>query len=214
MKDLSNIPGIDNTDPDYVNGKIVELVTLVKENIHQDIIQFHQKLMDLASITANDNQDNEANGYQTIQALISLINSEAYTKSESDANFLDEANNLSDLDNPATARSNIDVYSTSETDALISNNVKLGGGVTSTGAIDGNIKKLGSWTVAKSSTGVYTITHSLNTQDLIIIATASGTDQNIVADVFNKTNTSFRVLVRDTSGHSVDDGPFNFIALQ
>ena len=214
MKDLSNVPGIDNTDPNYVNGKVVELVTLVKEDIHQDIIQFFQKIMDLESIVANDNQDNEANGYQTLQAMVALINSEAYTKTESNDRFLEEAENLADLDNPTTARTNLDVFSKSETSGLISNNVKLGGGVTSAGAIDGNIKKLGSWTVAKSSTGVYTVTHTLGTQDLIIIATASSTDQNIVADVFNKTNTSFRLLVRDTSGHTVADGSFNFIALQ
>jgi hypothetical protein len=213
MKDLSNVPGIDNTDPNYVNGKIVELVTLVKEDIHQDIIQLHQKLMDLASIVANDNQDNEANGYQLLQALISLINSEAYTKTEANDRFLDEANNLSDLDNAATARSNLDVYSTSQTDALISNNVKLGGGVIADGSEDGGITDIGSWSSAKISTGIYEITHSLNTQDLIVMATSKTTDLIVSADAFNKTNTTFRIKMTDENNVQFD-GRFNFIALQ
>ena len=212
-RDLSAQPGIGN-DGNFLNGNLVDNQTVVGEGVNQDMVQIWQKLLDLAGITPHALADNESTGYQLLQALIFLINSEAYTKSESDDKFLDEAENLADLDNPATARTNLDVFSKSETSGLISNNVKLGGGVTSAGAIDGNIKKLGDWTVAKSSPGVYTVTHTLNTQDLIIIATASGTDQNIVADVFNKTNTSFRLLVRDTSGHAVADGSFNFIALQ
>ena len=42
---------------------------------------------------------------------------DVYTKAESNANFLDESSNLSDLPNTATARTNLDVYSKAESDA-------------------------------------------------------------------------------------------------
>tara|TARA_R110000822_G_scaffold189006_2_gene328029 strand:+ start:235 stop:1860 length:1626 start_codon:yes stop_codon:yes gene_type:complete len=42
---------------------------------------------------------------------------DVYTKTESNANFLNESSNLSDLPNKATARTNLDVYSTTESNA-------------------------------------------------------------------------------------------------
>lgn len=44
---------------------------------------------------------------------------EAYTKAESDSNFLAKTQNLNDLPNKATARTNLSVYSQSQVDALI-----------------------------------------------------------------------------------------------
>ena len=71
-QDLSNASGIE-IDPDYVNGKIKDKQTRVNAFINQDIIQFFQKLMSLAGITANNDFDNESNGYQFIDALIAKI---------------------------------------------------------------------------------------------------------------------------------------------
>jgi hypothetical protein len=81
-RDLSAQTRVDNTDPDYVNGKLVDSTesvegTLIGEGINQDIVQFFQKLMDLASLVANGDPDNEANGYQFIAALIDKIQEEA-----------------------------------------------------------------------------------------------------------------------------------------
>lgn len=69
MKDLSLQQGIDNSDADFLNGKIKDHETLVGEGVNQDPIQFFQKLMNLAGLTPNGNEDNEANGYQLIEAL-------------------------------------------------------------------------------------------------------------------------------------------------
>lgn len=76
MKDLSNATRIDNTDPDYLNGKLVDGAngTLIDTVVNQDVIQFFQKLMSLAGLTANDQFDNESNGYQLIQALYNVVN--------------------------------------------------------------------------------------------------------------------------------------------
>ena len=68
-KDLGNQDGIDNSDPNYVNGKLIDFVTKVGAGINQDMVQFFQKLMGKAQITASDDNDNEANGYQFIDAL-------------------------------------------------------------------------------------------------------------------------------------------------
>lgn len=73
-QDLSLQQGVDDTDPDYVNGKIVDNVTIAGTGINQDIIQFFQKLMDDAALSANDKFDNETNGYQFIEVLIQKIN--------------------------------------------------------------------------------------------------------------------------------------------
>ena len=211
-RDLSAQSGIGN-DANFLNGNLVDNQTVVGEGVNQDMVQVWQKLLNLAGITPNTLADNESNGYQLLQALIFLVNSEAYTKTEADDKFLDEANNLDDLDNVATARTNLDVYSTSEVDNLISNNVKLGGGVIADGSEDGGITDIGSWSSAKISTGIYEITHSLNTQNLIIMATSKTTDLIVSADPFNKTNTSFRIKMADEN-NTVTDGRFNFIALQ
>lgn len=211
-RNLSTQSGVGN-DANFLNGNLVDFQTVVGEGVNQDMVQLWQKLLDTAGITPNTLADNESNGYQLLQALIFLVNSEAYTKSEANDRFLDEANNLNDLDNVAAARSNLNVYSTSEVDNLISNNVKLGGGVIADGSEDSGITDIGSWSSAKISTGVYEITHSFNTQDLIIMATSKTTDLIVSADAFNKTNTSFRVLMNDEN-NVASDGRFNFIALQ
>lgn len=44
---------------------------------------------------------------------------ESYTKAESDAKYAVKSNNLSDLTNKATARTNLSVYSKAEVDALL-----------------------------------------------------------------------------------------------
>ena len=70
-RDLSAQDGI-GSDANYLNGDLVDGQTVVGEGINQDIVQFFQKLMDLAQIAANGNPDNEANGYQFIEALGTL----------------------------------------------------------------------------------------------------------------------------------------------
>jgi len=72
-KDLSLQTGVDNTDSDYLNGKIVDGVTEIGEGINQDIIQFFQKLMDDAGFSPSGDADNEANGYEFVSALLVKI---------------------------------------------------------------------------------------------------------------------------------------------
>lgn len=67
-KNLSLAPGI-GSDVNFLNGNIVDLQTIVNSHINQDIVQFFQKLMSVASLSANNNFDNEANGYQFIEAF-------------------------------------------------------------------------------------------------------------------------------------------------
>jgi len=71
-KDLSSATGI-GTSADYLNGNLVPVVTVASVDINQDIVQFFQKLMSLAGLTANGDFDNEANDYQFIDAL-KLVN--------------------------------------------------------------------------------------------------------------------------------------------
>lgn len=73
MKDLSLAPGI-GTDAQFLNGNIVDGTTIINEFVHQDIIQFFQKMMSLAAKTPNGKFDNETNGYQLIDALIGINN--------------------------------------------------------------------------------------------------------------------------------------------
>lgn len=68
-KDLSAQDGVDTTDSDYVNGKIVDGKTIIGEGINQDIVQFFQGLMSQGGVTASGDNDNETNGYQFITAL-------------------------------------------------------------------------------------------------------------------------------------------------
>lgn len=83
-RDLSAQQGVDNTDGDYVNGKLVDGVngTLVGEGINQDIVQYFQKLMDLAGLSPNGDPDNEVNGYQFITALEAVVRSYGATTSQ------------------------------------------------------------------------------------------------------------------------------------
>ena len=79
-KDLSLQTGIDNGDANFLNGKLVNNATLAGEGINQDIVQFFQKLMDNAGLSANGNEDNELNGYQFIDALLKYVNDGLLTK--------------------------------------------------------------------------------------------------------------------------------------
>jgi hypothetical protein len=78
MRDLSNAEGI-GSDVNYLNGDLVDDQTEINEFINQDLVQFFQKLADLASIAFNDLPDNETNDYQTVEALESVVRSFAAT---------------------------------------------------------------------------------------------------------------------------------------
>jgi hypothetical protein len=74
-KNLSQATRI-GTNPDFLNGDIVDGAggTLVNTHVNQDLVQFFQKLMALAGLSPNGNFDNEVNGYQLIDALLSVVN--------------------------------------------------------------------------------------------------------------------------------------------
>lgn len=80
MRDLSAQTGI-GADGNYLNGNLVDNQTLVGEGINQDLVQFFQKLADLASIVFNGLPDNETNGYQLIEALETVVRSFAASTS-------------------------------------------------------------------------------------------------------------------------------------
>lgn len=76
MRILADIINTEAPDTDYVNGRIRnrndisgDPGTPVIEELYGDIVQFFQKLLILAEITANDLPDNETNGHQTLEAL-------------------------------------------------------------------------------------------------------------------------------------------------
>lgn len=78
MKNLSLDPLINNTDTDFLNGKIDNGITKPNEHIHQDIIQFFQKLAAITNTVPNDLFDNETNDYQLIDALRKYISFASY----------------------------------------------------------------------------------------------------------------------------------------
>jgi hypothetical protein len=73
MNDLSAQATVDNTDPDFVNGKITDLQTIVGEGINQDIVQFFQGLIDFVSLAISNQPDNQTNGYDTLTALEAFV---------------------------------------------------------------------------------------------------------------------------------------------
>lgn len=80
MRILSNIANTDIPDADYPKGRIRNRNlgggipgTPVIEEVYGDIIQFFQKLVDVAGITENDLPDNESNGHQLLEAFVDYI---------------------------------------------------------------------------------------------------------------------------------------------
>lgn len=83
MRNKATLPNIDLTDPDFLLGRIKNNTgandgTPVNEFVYGDIHQFFAKLLNLAGLTPNGLPDNEANGYQTIDALISIASKNDY----------------------------------------------------------------------------------------------------------------------------------------
>lgn len=83
MRNKATLSNIDLSDPNYLLGRIKNDTgssdgTPVNEFVYGDIHQFFAKLLNLAGITPNDIPDNELNGYQTIEALISIASKNDY----------------------------------------------------------------------------------------------------------------------------------------
>lgn len=77
MRKLSSNENVNLSDPNYPNGRIRNNTgagngTPVNEAVYGDIHVNKDKLMDLYGIEANGLPDNEANGYQIIEALRAL----------------------------------------------------------------------------------------------------------------------------------------------
>jgi len=75
FNDIPNTP----TSVDYPNGELIDETTPgsndgtpVNRDVYGDIIQFFQKLLIDAGITADGNPDNVTNGYQLIEAMDKL----------------------------------------------------------------------------------------------------------------------------------------------
>lgn len=83
MRNKATLPNIDLTDPNFLLGRIKNNTgandgTPVNEFVYGDIHQFFAKLLNLAGLVPNGFPDNEANGYQTIDALISIASKNDY----------------------------------------------------------------------------------------------------------------------------------------
>lgn len=79
MRNKATITNIDNSNPAYLNGRIVDdngsgNGTPVNEFLYGDKHQFFEKLMALAGISPNGQPENEINGYQLIDALHAFAN--------------------------------------------------------------------------------------------------------------------------------------------
>jgi len=102
-RDLSVQPNIDNSDPgNYPNTRVKNTVGAVPgtdwtEEVTGDAIQFFQKLLIDASITANGNPDNVANGYQLIDALVDKISRNG-VKRQSSTTLANSTINTTELD--------------------------------------------------------------------------------------------------------------------
>lgn len=69
MKDISSQLAV---DANTLSGKIDGTVIATKE-INDPMVQFFQKLLDIASIVPNGDDENESNGYQLIEALTEAV---------------------------------------------------------------------------------------------------------------------------------------------
>ena len=74
MRKLSSNSNVIISDPNYPNGRVRDNTgtgngTPVNEGVYGDIHVNKDKLMDLYGIESNGLPDNEANGYQIIEAL-------------------------------------------------------------------------------------------------------------------------------------------------
>ena len=69
MRVLENQTGVEAPSGDYPKGRIVDAQTVVGEGVNGDMVQFFQRMAELAGVTENDLPDNITNGYQLIQAL-------------------------------------------------------------------------------------------------------------------------------------------------
>jgi len=83
MRKLSSNENVILSDPNYPNGRIRNNTgtgngTPVNEAVYGDIHTNKDKLMDLYGIAPNNLPDNDANGYQIIEALIALASKNDY----------------------------------------------------------------------------------------------------------------------------------------
>lgn len=94
-----------------------------------------------------------------------------------------------------------------------SQRVVLGGLVDSNGNKVNTTSQIGTYTVSRSSLGVYYINHNLNYNGLIGLATPDFPDHVAAVDRYSHTTSSFRILIRDHNNNLVDGG-FFFVAFK
>ena len=81
MKKISQLSVPKQVDADFPNGAIINETdtqdgTPVIREIYNDVLVNLYKLLDVTGITANGNEDSETNGYQIIEALRKLANTQ------------------------------------------------------------------------------------------------------------------------------------------
>jgi len=69
----------------------------------------------------------------------------------------------------------------------------------------------GGWSVAHTSTGVYTLTHNLNLQAPAIGALATSATSGVLVQWIDNTNLNTTIFHLTTSGGSAADGAFTFL---
>ena len=94
-----------------------------------------------------------------------------------------------------------------------SQQVVLGGAVWDDGTKRTEIPQIGNWTVNRTSLGVYYINHDLNFEGLLVMAIPDFPDHTTAYDLWNMSETSFRITVRNHDNNIVDGG-FSFIAIK
>jgi len=111
-------------DPARFNNAVFdELLALITAGgltpAENNLTQVRQAVINIVDDMSDSLRGGVSSAGDNLAKLLALINLR-YTSAQSDARYLLETNNLADLTNDATARNNLGVYSTTQTDQAIS----------------------------------------------------------------------------------------------
>lgn len=142
----------------------------------------------------------------TLADWCNFIDSEVRSDTENDARYLLESNNLSDLDNINTARSNLGVYSTFAVNSLFAarpfSKIDWDGGTISTSYTSD--RSISGMTVTRVSTGRVDLGKPNSIGALGAIVTGNGLGAGVVITFNNLLSSGVEVHIQNLAGSYVD----------